>query len=67
MNLIPWRNKQRESDGGPMMPLVALRSEMDRLFESFFREPFGALDWSPWANGPASGRPRSMWPKTTRK
>ncbi len=51
MNLIPWRNKQRESDGGHLMPLVALRGEMDRLFDSFFREPFGALDWSPWGTG----------------
>ena len=51
MNLIPWRNKQREGDGGPMLPLAALRGEMDRLFESFFREPLGGLDWSPWGSG----------------
>lgn len=51
MNLIPWRNKQRESDGGRLAPLMALRGEMDRLFESFFREPIGALDWSPWGAG----------------
>jgi HSP20 family protein len=51
MNLVPWRNKQREDDAGHMMPLVALRGEMDRLFDSFFREPFGGLDWSPWGAG----------------
>jgi HSP20 family protein len=45
MNLIPWRNKQQEGRGGELSPLVALRGEMDRLFESFFREPFGAVDW----------------------
>lgn len=45
MNLIPWRTK--ESDRGELAPMMALRGEMDRLFDSFFREPFGAID-SPW-------------------
>ena len=31
--------------------MVALRGEMDRLFDSFFREPFGAMDWPPWGSG----------------
>lgn len=44
MNLIPWRNKQREGDGNELSPFVALRSEMDRLFDSFLRRPFD-LDW----------------------
>ncbi len=26
-------------------PLGALRTEMDRLFDTFLREPFGGLDW----------------------
>ena len=26
-------------------PLANLRSEIDRLFESFLREPFGAIEW----------------------
>jgi HSP20 family protein len=26
-------------------PLVTLRNEMDRLFDAFVREPFGAVDW----------------------
>ena len=51
MNLIPWRNKMREGDSGHLMPLAELRSEMDRLFESFFREPLAAMDWSPWGSG----------------
>jgi HSP20 family protein len=50
MNLIPWRNKQQEG-GGELSPLVALRGEMDRLFDSFFREPFGGLDWPLWGGG----------------
>jgi HSP20 family protein len=41
-NLIPWKNKQR-SEGQGDQPLARLRTEVDRLFESFFREPFGAL------------------------
>jgi HSP20 family protein len=51
MNLIPWRNKQQEGAGGEISPLGALRGEMDRLFESFFREPFGGMDWPLWGNG----------------
>jgi HSP20 family protein len=44
MSLIPWRNKERE--GVPATSsLGALKSEMDRLFDSFVREPFGMLDW----------------------
>ncbi len=47
MSLIPWRNK-RESPSGEMSPMFALRSEVDRLFDSFLREPFGSLDWPLW-------------------
>ena len=50
MSLIPWRNKP-ESQPGELSPMVALRSEVDRLFDSFFREPFGALDWPSWGAG----------------
>ena len=49
MNLIPWRNKRE--DEGELSPLVSLRSEMDRLFDTFLREPFGAMDWPQWAGG----------------
>ena len=44
MGLIPWRGKQREGERMES-PLVALRSEMDRLFDTFLREPFGEIDW----------------------
>jgi HSP20 family protein len=44
MSLIPWRSKQREGERTES-PIVALRNEMDRLFDAFVREPFGAVDW----------------------
>ncbi len=44
MGLIPWKGKQREGERTES-PLVALRSEMDRLFDTFLREPFGDVDW----------------------
>ena len=50
MSLIPWRGK-REGREGDLSPIVALRHEMDRLFDSFVREPFGAIDWPSWATG----------------
>jgi HSP20 family protein len=50
MNLIPWKNK-REGREGELSPLVSLRSEMDRLFDSFLSDPFGALDWPRWGAG----------------
>jgi len=43
MNLIPWR--QKKTEGGHDNPLTTLRSEMDRLLDSFGREPWGALEW----------------------
>lgn len=49
MNLIPWRNK-RESASGEMSPMFALRSEVDRLFDSFLRQPFGSLDLPVWGS-----------------
>jgi HSP20 family protein len=50
MSLIPWRSK-REGEKGELSPILALRGEMDRLFDSFVREPFGAIDWPKWADG----------------
>jgi HSP20 family protein len=66
MNLIPWRTKNRENDQSSrelsprsheLSPAVDFRREMDRLFDSFFREPFwpsssegvfgGLTAWSP--------------------
>jgi HSP20 family protein len=49
MSLIPWRNKRE--DQGELSPLVSFRSEMDRLFDTFLREPFGAMDWPQWGVG----------------
>ncbi len=50
MSLIPWRNK-REAQPGELSPMVALRTEVDRLFDSFLREPLGAIDWPLWGSG----------------
>ena len=52
MNLIPWRNKQKEvvSEEHDMLPaLRGFRSEMDRLFDRFFQEPLAGLEnvWPP--------------------
>ena len=63
MSLIPWRNKRE--DQGELSPLVSLRSEMDRLFDTFLREPFAR--WIGRNGARASGRPRSTSPRTTRK
>ncbi len=44
MNLIPWRNKRVEKNGGTSEehPLARLRTEMDRAFERFWRDPWSA-------------------------
>jgi HSP20 family protein len=47
MNLIPWRSKQaqrREKNGRSPTAIEQFRSEMDRLFERFFRDPWGAAE-----------------------
>ena len=49
MNLIPRRNRG-EGQQGELSPMVALRGEMDRLFDTFLREPFGMLDWPLWGS-----------------
>lgn len=49
-SLIPWRNKERESLPATTT-LGTLRSEMDRLFDSFLREPFGMLEWPGFTGG----------------
>jgi len=45
MGLIPWRNKQCESEPTEASPLVGLRQEMDRLMDRFVRDPFSAVEW----------------------
>lgn len=42
MNLIPWRNKSvARTDGGSS--ITRLRSDVDQLFEQFFRDPWGSM------------------------
>lgn len=47
MALIPWKNKRHNNQNGgevtPYAPLMELRSEMDRLFDSLLRDPWGSL------------------------
>lgn len=50
MSLLPWRIK-REGVPGEMSPMFALRSEVDRLFDSYLREPLSSLDLSSWGSG----------------
>ena len=44
MSLIPWRSKQKGAVQVESSPMGALRTEIDRLFDAFTREPWGALD-----------------------
>lgn len=47
MSLIPWRNKRNElaaREPADAYPLGRLRSEIDRLFDRFFTDPFGSMD-----------------------
>jgi HSP20 family protein len=50
MNLIPRKNKPRENEAGGLSPMMALRGEMERLFDSFLREPLAAMDWPLWGS-----------------
>jgi len=40
MSIVPWRNKRKS---GELSALGELRHEMDRLFDSFMRDPLGSL------------------------
>jgi HSP20 family protein len=52
MNLIPWRNKHRDEPAG-LLPTSGFRTEMDRLFDSFFGDAFGeSRPWGLSAWGP---------------
>lgn len=45
MGLIPWKEKRREVGPAETSPLATLRGEIDRLFDTFVREPLGGLEW----------------------
>lgn len=54
VNLIPWKRKRKEGNGGElatrkMEPLTQLREEMNSLFDRFFHRGFD-MDplWSGW-------------------
>ena len=47
MNIMPWKHKQ-PADRDPestSTSLVSLRGDMDRLFDTFIREPFSTVEW----------------------
>ena len=46
MSLIPWKNKRNENGGHAMATADTFRQEVDRLFESFFHNPFGLMESS---------------------
>jgi HSP20 family protein len=46
MPLVPWKNKTDQSPDGGISPLTEIRTEMNRLFDTFLREPFGSLSES---------------------
>lgn len=63
-NLIPWKRKRKEDEGGPAAlaeshPLARFREEVDALFDRFWRESpdFGQV-WKGW---PAAGEGPSRW------
>jgi HSP20 family protein len=45
MSPVPWKPKDHEGDAGPLAPLSTLRAEMERLFDSFMRDPRSVLEW----------------------
>lgn len=47
MNLIPWRNKQRQSSGNgrELTPIDHFRREMDRMFDRFLAGWDADLNW----------------------
>ena len=44
MTLLPRKRRALGPPGRPS-PVEGLRKEMDRLFNSFLREPLGRIDW----------------------
>lgn len=45
MCAVPWRGKRPAVEQGEGWSLAALRSELDRLFDTLVREPMAALEW----------------------
>ena len=46
MSPIPWKCKRPEGRPEETSPITALRSEMERLFNTYVREPWDTADWS---------------------
>lgn len=50
MKMIPWRKKEAAGRPEPESGLGRLRTEMDRLFDRFFSNPWAALMQGPWTS-----------------
>ncbi len=48
MTLRPWKHRPPKAD---VSPLASLRNEMDRLFDTFAREPLAGIEWPFSASG----------------
>lgn len=49
MRMIPWKKKEAAGRSDLETGLSRLRTEMDRLFDRFFSNPWGLLSQGPWA------------------
>ena len=45
MALIPWKHRPPKVGEAEVSPLASLRNEMDRLFDTFAREPLAGIEW----------------------
>ncbi len=45
MSFRPWRTKQREGEPAEPSPLAGLRHEIDKLLDTYVREPLGSGEW----------------------
>jgi len=60
MNLIPWKKKQEPSSQQRAQQLVKrdeFHGEMDRMFERFFRDPWGSFAWPEVVEHATAGYP----------
>lgn len=44
LNLIPWRGKQSHEPATMVSPAQRMKTEMDRLVDRFFHDPWGSWD-----------------------
>ena len=57
MTLIPWKNKRPEQPAQSLAPMAGFRTEMDRLFDSFFGGSLPAWSGAAWPSAPGQWSP----------